>query len=267
MAISNLDGIIAGFQPPQEIFKTAAVATVAGRMYSTWLQSGRPGQALVPSSGIAGAALTAPISGQIPFINPTSGNTYLARFAANSTGSITCYLVDRLWQNSGNVVTSTAVQNINSVQFPPRDLTGGTSGYSIMIGVEVTSNLGAGTPTYTMNYYNQLGVTATTPTTAAQSTGMGIGSFIPLQLSSGDTGVQRVNWFLQSASHTSGSYSLVAYRILARLELPTGSIGNAMDAIQLGMPRLYNNTVPFIIIMSSVAVTPNINGQIIYTQG
>jgi hypothetical protein len=54
---------------------------------------------------------------------------------------------------------------------------------------------------------------------------MAVGSFIPIQLAAGDAGVRSIQSWTQSATMTSGVYHLVAYRVLARIGLPslTGS--------------------------------------------
>ena len=265
MAITTIDGIIAGLQPPVNYYKQGTTV-VAFRFFSHWYHPGMPSSGETITSGLAGNTLSGQTQGQISFSNPASGNTYLARFTANATQVGTCYLCDRLWHNSGIVVTSTSVQTINSPQFPPRDVTGGTSGSSILIGVEVSRPMGAGTPTFTMNYTATDGTTATT-TTAAVTSAMEMGSFIQIPLVSGHTGVQKVNWWQQSATMTSGAYSLVAYRILTTIDCPVASVTSTKDIISTGMPRLYDNTVPFILYFATTVTAPIINCQIIYTQG
>lgn len=267
MAITTLDGLIAGMQPPQNIYKTTAVATTVGRLQSQFYFNGFPGGATLPAPGINGASLSA-FTGQIYFVNPTgTSETYLAKFAANCNVAGTLFLCDRLWHNSGNVVTSIADQNINSVQWPPRSATGTTEGNGVMIGLEVTANLGAGTPTYTMKYVNDRGTSGQTVVTAAQTASMTQGSFIPIQLGSGDTGVRAIQTFKQSATHTSGSYSLVAYRVLARVDIVSPGVGGSIDAITSGFPQLYDNTVPFLLWLPATTTAPTINGQIILAQG
>ena len=135
MAITTLDGVLAGMQPPEDILKVGA-ATVAGRFYSPFYVAGRPGAAVAPTPGLAGAALTA-YAGQIPFTDPPSGNSYLARFGGGCNVAGVLLLCDRLWHNSGIVVTQTTQQTINSATFPARDRNGSTDGEGVMIGVEM----------------------------------------------------------------------------------------------------------------------------------
>src|SRR5207249_2320160 len=115
MAIVTLDQLIAGMQPPEDFFKVGISMKAAGIHYSPFYQTGRPGAAVAPTPGLAGAALTT-YAGQIPFTNPGAGNSYLARLCAAVTSTAgTLILLDRLWHNSGITITTTTGQTINSV--------------------------------------------------------------------------------------------------------------------------------------------------------
>lgn len=265
MAITTLDGALAGMRPPEEFFKVGA-ATTAGRFYSPFYVAGRPGAATAPSPGIAGAALTS-YTGQIPWTNPVSGNSYLARFtgACNVAGML--LVCDRLWHNSGINVTLNTSQTVNSVTWPARDRDGTTNGEGVLIGAEVSTVMGAGTPTWTMGYTNSAGTAGRSVVTAAQSATMAVGSFIPIQLAAGDTGVRSIQSWQQSATMTSGVYHLVAYRVLARLPISIANVGYALDAITSGFVRLYDNTVPFLLWLPSTTTAPSLTGDLTVSQG
>lgn len=265
MAITTIDGLIAGMRPPEPLLKIGA-ATVVGRHYSPFYVAGVPGAAAAPSPGIGGAALTT-YAGQIPWTNPGSGNSYLARLAANCNVAGTLLLCDRLWHNSGINVTLNTSQNINSTAWPARDNTGTTNGAGVLIGVEVSTVMGAGTPTWTMGYTNQAGTAGRSIATAAQAATMAVGSFIPMQLAAGDTGVRSIQTWQQSATMTSGAYHLVAYRMLARVPVSVANVDSAVDAIQCGMPRMYDNTVPFLLWLPSTTTAPVLQGEAIWSQG
>ena len=265
MAITTRDQALAGFRPPEDILKIGS-ATVVGRHYSPFYVSGRPGAAVAPSPGIAGAALTT-YAGQIPWTNPASGNSYLARFAGACNVTGTLLLCDRLWHNSGITVTSTSAQTVNSVTWPARDANGSTNGHGVLIGAEVSTVMGAGTPTWTLGYTNSAGTAGRSIVTAAQSATMAVGSFIPIPLAAGDVGVRSIQTWQQSATMTSGVYHLIAYRILARLPIMLANVDNALDAISSGFVRLYDNTVPFLLWLPSTTTGPTLSGQMIVTQG
>ena len=265
MAISTRDGVLAGLRPPEDIYKVGA-ATVAGRFYSPFYVAGRPGAAAAPSPGIGGTALTT-YAGQIPWTNPSSGNSYLARLAGACGTPGTLLLCDRLWHNSGVSVTLTTSQTVNSAAWPARDSGGTTDGVNVMIGAEVSTVMGAGTPTWAMGYTNSAGTAGRSIVTAAQSATMAVGSFIPIPLAAGDVGVRSIQTWQQSATMTSGVYHLVAYRILARIGLPIANVGAEIDAISGGFVRLYDNTVPFLLWLPSTTTAPSISGQLIVAQG
>ncbi len=265
MAITTLDGALAGFMPPTNVLKVGAATTI-GRFYSPFYMAGLPGAASAPSPGLSGEALTT-YAGQIPWSNPVSGNSYLARFAGACNVAGTLLLCDRLWHNSGINVTSTGSQAIASVAWPARDRNASTDGVNVLIGAEVRTVMGAGTPTWTMEYTNAAGTGGQTIVTAAQAATMAVGSFIPIQLAAGDTGVRSIQTWQQSATMTSGAYHLVAYRVLARIPLPVANVDGALDAITGGFVRLYDNTVPFLLWLPATATAPTITAQMIVAQG
>ncbi len=265
MAITTLDGALAGLQPPNTLLKTGA-ATVAARWYSPFYVAGRPGAAVAPTPGIAGAALTS-YAGQFPFSNPVSGNSHLARFSAacNTPGRLR--ICDRLWHNSGINVTLNTSQTVNSVAFPARDRLGTTNGEDVLIGAEVSTVMGAGTPTWTMGYTNSAGTAGRSIVTPAQSATMAVGSFIDIPLAAGDLGVRSIQTWQQSATMTSGVYHLVAYRVLCEIDLPQANIGQVLDMMGTGFTRLYDNTVPFFLWLPTTTTAPTLSGGVTLSQG
>lgn len=267
MPITTLDGVGAGGQYPREFWKVATPTLVAGRPHSLFYLAGIPGAAVAPSPGTGGAALTT-YAGQLPFTNPVSAETELTRFVGQATQAGQLLLCDRLWHNSGLSVTLTTSQTVNSVAWPARSADGTINGEGVYVGLEVTTALGAGTPTLTMGYTNQAGTASRTGTNiVATAASSAIGVFYPIGLQAGDTGVRSIQNFTLSATMTSGAYSLVAYRILARLELQTAGAPAALDWITLGGPRMYDNTVPFLLFVPSTTTASVVSGHAIWSQG
>ena len=262
----TLDTVIAGMRPPETFIKAVTGTLVAGRPHSTVYQAGRPGAFTAPSPGIAGAALTS-YAGQIPFTNPTGGkNTYLARFQGSATQAGVLILADRLWHNSGISVTTTGAQTVDSVAWPARDMNASTDGVGVQIGLEVVTATGAGAATPTISYTNSGGTGSRAGAMWTSYVASSIaGSFYPFTMAAGDVGVRSIQTVTLGVSMTSGSVSLVAYRELARLELTANNIPNAIDAITSGLPRLFDNTVPFLIFVPNTTTTSNIGGQIIFS--
>lgn len=269
MAITTVDGALAGMQYPREIVKAVTGTMVAGRPHTLWYLAGIPSAGSAPSSGIGGGTLSSNVTGQIPFTNPVSGNSYLARFQGQCTQAGTLMLCDRLWANSGITITSTSEQTFtSSAQIPARDANGTNSGDGVFAGVEVSATTGAGTPTLTVKYTNQSGTAGRTATNQIATVASSIaGTFYPIGLQAGDTGIQKAESLTLSATWTSGTIHVILYRVIARLELSGANIPNAIDALTAGFPRIYDSSVPFLIFIPNTTTTSNVLGQVIWTQG
>ena len=267
MAITSVDLALAGMKPPSYISKAVTGTLVAARPFSPFYLAGVPGAAVAPTPGLSGAALTT-YAGQIT-VPAASGNTHLARFSGVSSAQAGVLLLcDRLWHNSGFTITSTGAQTVNSVAFPARDADGTTNGNQVLLGVEVSAATGAGTPTLTVSYTNQAGTAGKTATNSVATVATSAaGTFYPISLAAGDTGVRSVQTYTQSATWTSGTVHLVAYRVLASLELSAAGIPNAVDALTSGMPRMYDGSVPFLLFVPQTTSTTQISGLVACTQG
>lgn len=268
MAITTMDGVLAGCQPPQFFNKGLSGTLVAGRPHSYFYGAGIPGAAVAPTPGVGGAALTS-YAGQIPFTNPGAGNSYLARFVGTSSAQTgTLLLCDRLWHNSGLVVTTTTAQTVNSVTFPARDNNGSTNGAGVLIGLEVSTATGAGAATPTISYTNSAGTAGQTGSMVTAYVASSIaGSFYPFSLAAGDVGVRSVQSCTLGVSMTSGTIHLVAYRVLASVGIGGAGAATAVDALTSGLPRLYDNTTPFLIVIPNTTTTTSVMGQMVVTQG
>lgn len=268
MAITTLDGAIAGFRAPVPIVKTGIATAAVGAMrgYTLWYAAGNPGAATANAAGINGAAVSAPVAGQLPRTNPGSGDAYLARLGISSSTPGTLWLIDRLWNNSGLVVTSSTAQAITPAALPSRDGVGGTNGANVMAAIEWSATGGAGTPTVTLTYTDQDGNTGATGTFTGVANPP-VGTFEIFTLAAGDTGVRAPTSFIQSATRTSGTMHLVLFRVLAQIEVTSANIGNAIDLLTAGMPRIYNDSVLQLVWFPSATTATNFMGQYIETQG
>lgn len=268
MAISTLDGIVAGFQPPEHFVKIGTTAEAAGVLHSLAYAAGNPGAAVANATGLAGAALTS-YAGQLRCPNAASGTKYLARFQAAATIAGRLIIYDRLWHNSGLVVTTTTAQTVNSVTWPGRDRSGSTDGENVLFGIEVstaTTNAAA-VATITASYTNSAGVAGRAATMPSFPATAVVGTFVPFQLQAGDTGVRSIQTVTLGTTLTAGAIHLVAYRMLAELDIILANTGAALDAVTLGMPVLYSNTVPFLFWLPTTTTATTFTGGVVYTEG
>jgi hypothetical protein len=268
MAITNLDQLIAGMRPPVDFLKVGTTMEAVGVFHSLFYASGTPGAAAAPSSGLAGTALTS-YAGQIPFTNPISGNSHLARLSASATVAGKLVLSDRLWHNSGLAVATLTAQSLSQAAYPARDRDGGTNGNGVMFGIEVsaaTTNVGAIANT-TASYTNQAGTAGQTATITSFPATAVAGTFIPFQLAAGDTGHRSIQSITLGTSYGGGAIHVVAYRVLLEIPLLLANVGAAVDAIGAGMPQLYNNSVPFLLWMPTATTAATLTGSLTYAQG
>lgn len=274
MAITTLDGVLAGAQPPRPIIKTGiTMAAVAGfRGYTPWYVAGMPGASVANSAGVNGQACTpstgTSVDGRIPRSNPASGNAYLARLALQASNPGTLWLIDRLWQNSGLSVTSNTGQAITSATLPARSIDGTTNGGGVMAAIEWSATGGAGTPTVTLNYNDQDGNAGTGTFTAV--TTPPVGTFEIFTLGAGDTGIRSLtsaSSFTQSATRTSGTMHLVLFRLIASIEITAQNVGNAIDALTSGMPRIYDDSVLQLVWFPNSTTAVAFSGNYVETHG
>jgi hypothetical protein len=272
MAITTTDGVIAGFQSPKPLIKTGITMAAVGaqRAYTPWYVAGNPGASVANAAGINGQAvdpsLGTSVQGRIPRTNPGSGNAYLGRLSVNSTVAGTLWLIDRLWQNSGLVTTSTAAQAITPAALPARSGDGTANGANVMAAMEWSATGGTGTPTVTLTYTDQDGNTGNTGTFAGVASPP-VGTFEIFTLAAGDTGIRAPTSFIQSATRTSGTMHLVLFRLLAQVEVTAANIGNAVDALTSGLPRVYNDSVLQLVWFPSATTSIFLSGSYVETQG
>jgi hypothetical protein len=268
MAITTLDGVIAGMRPPESIIKIGGAGEGAGFFQSLWGVGGRPA-AGSRNGTLNGAILTGPtVAGQIPIPAAVGGqNIHLARFAASGTIVGTLILADRIWDNT--VANTAGAQAIVSPAWPARDSNGATLGEGILVGLEFSvASTQAGTAAATLTYTDQGGTAGVTTTIspvipatpAAQS-------FYPFPLAAGDTGIRAVSSFNHVVAQTASTGHLVAYRPIVSLQIKAAFLGDAVDALTSGFPRIFDNSVPFMLWMPSAGTATTHVGEAIFSQG
>ena len=270
MAITTLDGALAGMQPVRAIAKATTPSLVTGRPQSLWGLGGNPGAVSFDTTlaGVALSSTSAQVAGQIPHTNPASGNAYLAGFTGVATQPGLLMLCDRLWHNGGFTITSTSSQTVNSAAFPARDIAGSTDGDGVLLGLEISSAAGAAAPTITVGYTNEAGTSGRSATNSfATANSPTAGAFFPIGLQAGDKGVRSVQSLTLSVSWVSGTMNLVAYRVLATLPLPAAFISNDIDVLTGRMPRLFDGVVPFLVYVPNGATVSNVSGAYTETHG
>jgi hypothetical protein len=275
MAITTLDGVIAGAKPAMPFVKTGATMSAVGGMrgYTFWYAAGVPGASVATTIGINGEAVNSAttsattIAGRIPRIDQVSpAKAYLSRLGVTASQPGVLMLIDRLYHQNGIPASNTVATPITAPALPPRDRNETANGTGVMAAIEWSASGGAGTPTVTLTYKNSAGATGKTGTFTAVATPPA-GTFEIFTLAAGDIGVQAPTSFVQSATRTSGTMHLVLFRIIAQLEITAANIGNAIDALTAGMPEIYPFSVLQFVWIPSSTTAVNIMGTYLETHG
>ncbi len=270
MAISTLDQLVAGLLAPADSLSTSTTGEAAGELFSSLYTPGFPGAAAAPTPGVNGASLTS-YPGQLTFPAAVSGqNIYLAGLDACQAGGVgEIWVCDRLWHNSGLTVTTTGAQAITTPTFPARDSSGSTAGIGLRLGIEVTSATtnAVAITNMTASYTDDAGNSGNTATVTSFPATAVAGHFSVFNFAAGDRGLRSIQSVTFGTSLVTGAVSMVVFRLLAKIPVPTANVGNRLDAIQLGMPRLYDNTVPFLLYRLTGTSIGAVDATLTYAQG
>lgn len=262
--ISTLDQIIAGVQPPT-YFAKPQTSVPNAHLLSYWAVSGIPGPGTFNTT-LAGGTYSSSgglVTGMLPRSDPPTGvNAYINRLSCgltpfNNQGAI--YICDRLWDNGGINVGITTSQTVNSPTWPARDANGATAGASIMMGLEVqVATTGTVAPTLSISYTNSFGTSGRTASTVDSGliVASPVATFYRIAWHSGDAGVQSIQSLTFGGTvWTGGTVNLVAYRIITMLPCQLSIGSSSQDCVTGGLPRVYNGTVPFILIVAGGSST------------
>ncbi len=268
MAITTVDGALAGMRFPRPFMKTGNTMPTAGgfRAYTPWYVGGSPGVGATPAAGLNGAALTASVAGMIERANPSSGNAHVARWSIAVSQAGVIMLIDRMWANSGLSVTSIVAQNLTPAALPARDIAASTNGDGVMAAIEWSATGGAGTPTVTLSYTNQSGTSGRTATLTGITAPV-TGTFEFFTLQGGDTGIQSVQSVTQSATRTSGTMHLILFRLISTIEINLANTSNALDPLTGSLPRIYNDSVLQVLFVNTSTSAATFTGTYVETHG
>ena len=271
MAITTQDQALAGMLPPSSYYKASATTEGAGTFHSLFLVAGTPGAGATPPAFTAGSGYTCDrtTQGAIPFTNPVSGNSHLARFAAAAATIGTLILYDRLWTCSGFNTTTLTAQNVTTPgSLPARDAKGLTDGVGVELWLEVYTAPGATGATWTVSYTNQDGTAGRTATYTHPANAESVGQMMPMTLQAGDTGVRSVQSLTCSASSgTAGSIGITLLRRVAEIPITLVNIAQVLDFMATGFVRLYDGTCLALMVLCSATNSGIQMGSITISQG
>jgi hypothetical protein len=277
MAITTVDQIIAGMLPPISMQKASFTGEAAGLWHALAALAGNPGPIALGTPGLNGASVSAnALGGAFAFVNPATGNSYLARMSFMAGANLVGFkLYDLLWYNTGIAVTTTTAQNITFSGLPSRcvpasgstpDANGGNI-EAWLWSTTATTNAGAIANT-TYSYTNEGGTSGRSgglayswPATAVA------GTMVPFQLQAGDRGVRSIASITLGTSYGGGAISLICLRSISEIYLPVASSGICLDWAGLGFPQLFDSSALYGAVMLSGTAAGSTAGALSIAQG
>jgi hypothetical protein len=274
MAIATLADLLAARE--QRLAFAKLQTSNGGFPVQLWRTFGKPENGTDPVSGVAGQVLTIADNGTFDMVNPSSGLTYLARVSIASGVAGAIVICDRLWHNSGLSPTVLTAQTVNSVALPSRcpvrsDPTGQTfdalgNGVEAWFQVMGTA-MGAGTVAPTISYTDDQGNAGNVVTLNNWSSAMIANRTERFELLAGDRGVRSIQTYQQTATQTSGVFSLVLRRRIATLWIPAVNQPFTFDWNMLGMPVIPNSAHLEFLWLPLTPSVQAVHGEIVLAQG
>lgn len=272
MTLATFEDAALNIKSPSFSFNSLSGTLVVGRPWTPFYAAGFPGPAVAPSPGVSGTDNTfTSYSGQLAFPATQSGQTiHLAKFLGMSSATAgTMLLCDRIWHNSGLSATITTSQTVNSNAWPARDDNESANGEGILVGMEVSTATGTGTPaSLSLGYTNQAGTAGRTGANIpAMAASLPIGTFYPFSLQAGDTGVRSIQSFqINTTAWTSGTIHLVAYRIIDAIEISVAGISESRNIINGGLKRCWNGTIPYVMFIPGGTTSTQLFYNVMFAQ-
>lgn len=238
--------------------KANATTKGAAFYHSLWKLAGYPSAGANPGSA-NGAIPTNATLGAVPFVNPPSGKTYLTGVSINAGATGTLILYDRIWANSTLSGTVTTTQIFTSPTL--------TRGPGFLMFIEMYTAIGSSAITVTVSYtdvVNGAGRTSNPDFSFSAVTGQ----LYECPLAAGDSGVTAVASVLLSATTgNTGDFGVTLARPIVHIPIRQAGRLLKLDAIDLGMPEIPDNTCLSAMLLCTGATGGRFEGSITLAQG
>jgi hypothetical protein len=273
----NLDTLVTALDAgvTQPFFIETRNMEAASVLHSTFRMRGAPGSGALQTAGINGANRTGNTSDETlphPNAGGVANGMYLTNFHVTASQPGTLILCDRLWDQNGLVVTQTTVQNVAYPALPARDRNGATTGTGVFAILEVTANTTSTAVTNMTIRVDPVGAEGavnlpvrTFPNSAVNNvTVIGVANSTSTNVYSGMTGCNGVTL---GTSLGAGAVNLACIRPIAMASVPIASVGTNLDAFDLGLPRIYDNSSLFFLWLTTTAANTQIYGVAKFSEG
>lgn len=240
MAIATLDQYIAASRQRVTFCKTATRTSTQAVPFSVFDLAGNPGAGVLAVGNTANGIVPTDASVGYPTINNFAGGALGYLGSVQFGNSVACRL--SLWDclfSAGAYAFNSNVALTAQPSYAGRVI-GGTDFTNTEIWLEAVTAF-TGTPTITVTYTNQAGVTGRT--TGAISAGLAptIGRMWQLPLQAGDTGIQKIESVIATVA-TVGTFNVHVMRRLWTGRCRIANDGATHDMLSTGLPRVFDSS-------------------------
>lgn len=269
MAIDTLDKLVAGLSARQilTIYKSSISTQGANGFTSLWRATGNPGQGAIPSTA---ATCTSSLLGGWPFVNPVSGNSYLAGLTIQGAASHQLIIYDRLQHMGGLSGTTTTAQTVGiSI---PANRNAAYTDPDLEWFCEIYTDIGTSGQTATVTYVDEGDQSATFTFTLGGTSPLNQDSrLFPLNSATTNLGATKKIKSITSVTHattgTAGSYGFTVAKRLASVNMGQINVGQTYDFAGLKFPKVPNDACIWFAILASNATTGIMTGDLTMVQG
>jgi hypothetical protein len=269
MAIDTMDKLVAGLASRQTlmIYKASLATQSANGFTSLWRATGNPSQGAIPSTA---ATCNSALLGGWPFVNPGSGNSYLAGLTIQGAASHQLIIYDRLSHMGGLSGTTTTAQTVgisipasrNAVYTDP----------DLEWFCEIYTDIGTSGQTATVAYVDEADGNSTFTFTLGGTSPLNQDSrLFPLNSGTTNLGATKKIKSITSVTHattgTAGSYGFTCAKRLASVNMGQINVGMTYDFAGIKLPLVPNNACIWFAILASNATTGIITGDLTMVQG
>jgi hypothetical protein len=252
MAITTLDGIIAGAKQRILMYKSTNRTAVAAYPFSVFDIAGNPGAGTLAGTSTTTGTVPTDATAGCPTINAFGGGAtgYISRIEGSNIVSCRIALYDMLWKGGAyahNVSTSGNSPTSFSSRIP-----GGTDYTGLELWYEQVT---AGTLVQNVNvtYNDQSGASSTTGVYAMPAA-MILGRMQQIPLQAGDTGIQGVTGVVGTVA-SGGTFNLLIMRPLGEVRIRVANDGVVQDALMTGMPQVFADSALRVVVTADSTAT------------
>ena len=252
MAITTLDGILAGAKQRLSLTKTAGKTSVAFMGCSTIDVAGNPGAGVLAGTSTTTGVVPTQATAGFPKINAFGvGNTgYITRVEASNTVTCRINLFDLLWKGGAYAYNANTSDN-TPASFASR-VPNGTDFTGLELWYEQVT---AGTliPSVDVKYLNENNEAKNTGVIVLPSA-MISSRMQQLPLFAGDKGISGVTGVVATVA-SAGTFNLLVLRRLDSIRIRVPNHGDVHDALSTGMPVIFENSALMMMVVADSTST------------